>query len=194
VQLLAPDPNDDNPIQVPFGCFDDMHHRLGPDDYVLGFTRVYAYDTSTNTNPIITNIDVDGQLQDPGKAVVTTTACTASRRADCPSVHIGPVVPATSWECNTEVVDKNMQSCASGIKTPGPGLGEEIWVDFYSSFGSFSNSARILYDPSTGSIGGPGTTDTKFEPPSQPGSGFIWIVVHDDRGGAVWSTVSVTVH
>jgi hypothetical protein len=52
---------------------------------------------------------------------------------------------------------------------------------------------RLLYDPATGSLGTPGDTDDKYTPPGTPGDGFIWIVVHDNRGGASWATIPVHV-
>ncbi len=87
---------------------------------------------------------------------------------------IGPVVPLSSWEL------------------AGGGTHEEIWADYYSTFGSFNSTTRLLYDPTTGAIAVP---DTTFQPPvGQPADqldGTIWIVVHDNRGGATWVTVPV---
>jgi hypothetical protein len=96
---------------------------------------------------------------------------------------VGPVVPASSWELNPDVQDSS-----------GATEHEEIWADFYSSFGSFTDTARLLYDPKTGSLGGPDTTDTSFLPPNEEGSGFLWFVVHDNRGGVAWETIPVTVN
>jgi hypothetical protein len=75
----------------------------------------------------------------------------------------------------------------------GNPLNEEIWADYYTTFGSFSGDTGLLYDATHGSIGDAGTTDNQWTPPSTPGTGFIWIVVHDDRGGASWVTIPVTV-
>jgi hypothetical protein len=181
VELLPRDPNNENPVQIPFGCFDQAHHQLGPDDYVIGFTRVYAFDHVTNANPVIDHVDVAGKAVDLAQGF-TTAHCTASRRANCPQVRIGPVVPADSWEVNPEIRDAD-----------GMVLHEEIWADFYSTFGQFNDSARLLYDASKGAHGGPDQTDGTFLPPDSPGDGFIWIVVHDNRGGAAWVTVPVHV-
>ena len=181
IELLPLDPHDDNPVQIPFGCFDQAHHLLGPDDYVFGFTRVYALDTVTNANPVIDHIDVEGKTVDLAQGF-TTPPCTASKSANCAKVHIGPVVPKDSWELNPEINDAH-----------GQPLHEQIWADFYSTFGQFDNSARLLYDPATGSLGGPDKTDGAFVPPPVAGDGTIWIVVHDNRGGAAWAAVPVHV-
>ncbi len=68
IELLPYDPNGGNPQQIPIGCFDSNHNQLGPDDFVFGFTRVYAYaeaDQLTEMNPVIKGVDVgerDGGL------------------------------------------------------------------------------------------------------------------------------------
>jgi hypothetical protein len=124
---------------------------------------------------------VDPTTHVPVTQPVTATRCTAARRADCPKVHFGPIVPASSWELNPEERDAN-----------GNPLHEEIWADFYSTFGQVNDSARLLYDAVNGSIGGPDVTDNEFLPPDTTGDGFLWIVVHDSRGGAQW--VQIPVH
>jgi hypothetical protein len=179
LEPLALDPSNDDPIQVPIGCFDSAGRQLGPDDYVIGFTRVYAYDTLRNANPVIDHVDVEGQPLDLVQGF-TTPHCQGS---NCARVHIGPVVPPDSWELNPELQDAN-----------GSTLHEEIWADFYSTFGQFNNSARLLYDAAKGSLGGPASTNNEFLPPDRPGDGWIWIVVHDSRGGASWVKVPVHVN
>jgi hypothetical protein len=196
IKVLAP--NGDNPQQVPIGCFDDAGTQLGPDDSVFGFTRIYAFDPDAgpgggpviNANPVITSVDVAGSplavMPDPiypdaGETYTTPTFTTPHCAAGCPQVSMGPVVPSSSWEV-TQQVDMN-----------GNPEHEEIWTDVYSTFGQFSSSASLLYDATKGSIGAPSVTDVQFTPPNDPGTGFIWMVVHDDRGGAAWVTIPVVV-
>jgi hypothetical protein len=189
IELVAFDGN--NPQQPPIGCFDAQHNALGPDDWVFGFTRVFAYDNFTNANPVISRVDEGpgkgfvpgafaGGMQNDFPAgsldgVLDVPRCSGS----CPKVPIGPVVPPSSQEDQPQL----------GAGAPR----EEIWVDFYSTLGTFDSDTRLLYDPMIGSIGGPTVTDDNFVPPSDPGDGFIWMVVHDDRGGASWVTVPVHV-
>lgn len=191
------DPSNQNPQAVPVGCFDAQGNPLGPDDWVLGYTRVYAYDSLTNENPVISYVDVNGQKLaltqgdgpqiyeapacDSGAGCLSMSPCTSSDQSQC-QVKIGPVVPSTSWEVNPEQTD-----------VKGNPLHEEIWADFYSSIGQVQYSARLLYDPSTGSIGGPDKTDDNFQPPGSPSEGYIWIVVHDNRSGAAWVTIPVSI-
>jgi hypothetical protein len=197
LELLPPDPSSDNPQRVPLACFDASENQLGPDDWVLGFTRVYAFAPDaaangvpiTNANPIVSSIDIAGSPSavtlEPNTTQYTTqplvvTHCAAGG-PPCRDVSIGPVVPGSSWEL-TQQIDAN-----------GNPQHEEIWADFYSNLGQLSAGTTLLYDATQGSVGGPSVTDLQFTPPASPGSGFLWIVVHDNRGGASWVTVPVDV-
>jgi hypothetical protein len=195
VELVPIDPGNINPQALPIGCFDANHNRLGPGEYVFGFTRVYAYSdpTVTNANPVVDQVDIKDKLQDQKMSVESapggyTTAgfrtghCTADRREKCPHINIGPEVPASSWEINPEDIDQN-----------GKVRHEQIWADYFTTFGGFTSDARLLYDATVGSPGDASKTDTEFLPPYETGSGFIWIVVHDNRGGAAWVTIPVQI-
>jgi hypothetical protein len=176
-------PLDPNNVQSPpIGCFDAQNTQLSATDYVIGFTRVYAYTALTNANPVIQSVDLDGTAlaiaANTMTPVLDVTHCTGK----CVTTHIGPVVPASSQQPDPASHDAQ-----------GNMLKEQIWAEFFSTIGSFSDDVRLLYDPSTGSLGPPSDTDDTYTPPSDPGDGFIWIVVHDNRGGASWATVPVHV-
>jgi hypothetical protein len=176
-------PLDPNNIQSPpIGCFDAQHTQLSAPDYVFGFTRVYAYATLTNANPVIQSVDLDGTAlslaADTTVPVLDVTHCTGK----CKTNRIGPVVPASSQEPDPASHDAQ-----------GNELKEQIWAEYFSTIGTFSDDVRLLYDPSAGSLGAPSDTDDTYTPPSEPGDGFLWIVVHDNRGGASWATVPVHV-
>jgi hypothetical protein len=193
LELVPVDPSNGNPQTIPIGCFDQNHQPLGADDWVFGFTRVYAYPADsgvTNANPVIQDVYVEGQSRGlmPGPAqsyvakTLTSSRCTTSNQNDCPHVHIGPDVPASSQESYT---------------LNGNSTREEIWADFYTTFGKLENAARLLYDVGKGSTGDPSVIDSvtnnQWLPPSDPGDGFIWIIVRDNRGGASWVTIPVHV-
>ena len=180
LELVPPDPG--NVQSPPVGCFDAQHKQLGPNDYVFGFTRVYAYDLLKNPqlengNPVIQSIDSTVPV-DPATGGITVPRCGAT----CKTVHIGPVVPPSSQELDPAQHDLQ-----------GNVLHEQIWAEFFSTFGSFADDVHLLYDPVTGSVGGPSETDDEFTPPGEAGDGLLWIVVHDNRGGATWATVPVHV-
>jgi hypothetical protein len=198
LQLL---PLSGNPQSPPLGCADSSGHLLDPSNYVFGYTRVYAYlpdagIDGVNTNPVIDCVDVRGSgAPIDGGAPSTTCAgsfplegvapsmtiptvhipACATGQSSCPHIDIGPHVTGASWE------------------PAGNGLHEEIWVDYYSSFGGFTHNSKLLYDPMIGSLGPPSTTDTEFDSPAPPSAsdGFVWMVVHDNRGGTAWVTIPI---
>jgi hypothetical protein len=177
LKLLAIDPNSANPQAIPVGCFDDNNQQLGADDFVFGFTRLYAYDMPTETNPTITAVDVGGTLLGVDGGVTTAPfvapLCTNSVSDTCQQKHpIGPVVPASEPS------------------------GKQVWVDFFSTIGKFTSNARLLYGPMV-DLKIPGDTDDNFLPPSDltnaPADNYIWMVVHDDQGGADWVKVALQI-
>jgi hypothetical protein len=46
--------------QFPVACYSKSGKQLGAEDFVVGYTAVYAYDTITNANPLVTGFSVDG--------------------------------------------------------------------------------------------------------------------------------------
>ncbi len=120
------------PQQVPIGCFDDQGNALGPDQYVIGFTRVYVYETKTNANPVIDGFFFNGGEKPVGDAgggipspiSVQMPACSGD---NCNGVPIDMDVPQSSW-------------------APNPKM---IWVDYYAT-GNLGASARLLYDQVAG--------------------------------------------
>jgi hypothetical protein len=176
LELVPFDPNSQDPQQIPIGCFDSQHNRLGADDFVFGFTRVYAEDDPKEVNPVITQVDLGGGKQLAIDGGTTTTALTTSAcegDADtCGHQSIGPVVPRS------------------------PPDSKQVWADYYATAGTFKSTARLLYDPMQ-TLTIPSGTDNEYIPPGsdtkRPAKNFVWIVVHDDQGGADWVTVPLQI-
>jgi hypothetical protein len=169
--------------QIPIACVDSSGNALGPDDYVIGFTRVYVYDAVTNHNPEIDGVVFNGAETKtgvvgtalPNPVDVQFPACVGS----CPSVTLTVDVPQSSWEVDPLNKDSN-----------GNPLHESLWVDYYNLQGGVDSEARLLYDSTAGQITGKGST-VNYTPPSS-GSDTIWAVVHDSRDGVSWLQVNVT--
>jgi hypothetical protein len=175
IELLPYDPG--NPQQIPIGCFDANHNQLGPDDFVFGFTRVYVYDKPTEENPRIQWVDTGNSSHeaDAGLAVDAGVSapygvplCGTADGGGCPENAIGPFVPRSKPDS------------------------KQVWADFYSTIGTFNSTARLLYDPAA-KLSIPSDTDNRYIAPNHlddpKKSNFVWIVVHDDQGGADWVTV-----
>jgi hypothetical protein len=176
IELVPFDPNSQDPQQIPVGCFDSNHTQLGADDFVFGFTRVYAEDDPKAVNPVITQVDLGGGNHldvDGGSTTDALAVSPCGGDADtCPHQTIGPVVP------------------------PSLPNNKQVWADYYATTGTFKSTARLLYDPmATLSI--PSGTDNEYIEPNvdtkAPAKNFVWIVVHDDQGGADWVTVPLQI-
>jgi hypothetical protein len=176
--------------QLPLGCFDKNGNQLDADSYVVGYATIYAYDTLTNANPVISHfvyqgVDMDGgfvgdsSVEDVGSfgdAGVVLPPCTEAK--GCPGYTFDITVPSSSWELDPQDV------------VNGQTLHEQIWVDYYWTAGSFSDDSRLDYDPTVGLVGG--TAVTLTAPPS-PTAATFWAVAHDNRGGVAWDIVPYTV-
>lgn len=171
---FAPRDASGGPQQVPILCTDQDGQKLSPQDYVIGISRVYAYAEKTNENPVIEKVTLNGADVDL-TAGITLDRCTTEKSADCPDVTVDVRVPDTSWEVNV----------SSGASTR-----EQIWAAYYTDRGDLENDARLLFDPGSGRIDDSGV---KFRPFKDPGDGSIWVVVHDNRGGAAWTVIPVHV-
>lgn len=51
--------------QFPLGCYSKSGEQLGADDFIVGYTGVYAYENITNTNPTVKGFSVDGKTITP---------------------------------------------------------------------------------------------------------------------------------
>jgi hypothetical protein len=180
VELIERDPG--NPQAVPFGCFDAAKNRLGPDDYVIGFSRIYGYDTRTNANPEITEAHQEGAKIDLHDGIIvdhctskpkdTTGAAATAAEMACPKIKLDIVVPESSQEPNE-----------SDHGPDGSIRKEQIWAAYYTTLGKLGSDARLLYDAVSGKVPG---SENDYQAPMEAGEGKIWIVVHDNRGGANW--------
>ena len=155
-------------------CTDDVGKELSPDDWVFAFTRVYAYDTLVNTNPVITNVTLDGAPVNPTDGI-TVMPCTGSRSGpnpSCKTYKLGAEVPDTSWE-------------------PSLDHHEAVFSTFYYTepVGDFDSDGRLLFDATMGRIDDHAVT---LIPKATAGEGKIWVIVQDSRGGAAW--VELPVH
>jgi hypothetical protein len=164
-------PSGDSRTSLPLGCFDDDGNQLGPSEYVVGFTRVYARTTVQNANPTIDGLTFQGEPVDL-TAGITVDVCGASDRINCADQKVDISVPPDSQEPNPD--DKDSQ---------GNPRQEQVWVDYYATVGDFEGEIRLLYDPVRGKIE---PTDTNYHGPDRPGDGTMFAVVHDNRGGATW--------
>jgi hypothetical protein len=167
-----------SPEAVPFGCFDGTGRRLGPDDFVFAYTRLFVFDDRTNQNPEIGGITFGGQPVDLNLGITvdhcpTPSGYGAGAKSTCPTLPIDVVVPESSQEPDP---------------SRGGELGKEaIWVDYYLTGGKIKDDVRIVYDAHLGRV----RSEDDYEAPADEGDATVWAVVHDDRGGVNWVEMKV---
>ncbi len=176
VEIVPLDPTNPDPEQIPFGCFNAQHQQVSADDYVIGYTEVFAYTSLTNDNPIISSFSFAGNTVYLDAGVTQPVFFPHCAAKKCPNEYAITGIPDASWELDPQ------------DSTDGGPLHEQIWVDYYSTIGSLSDEAILVFDPSLGRI---------TKPPEQENvqgvttrqHGTLWAVAHDNRGGAAWITV-----
>ena len=166
------------PQAVPLACVDEAGTPLGPDDYVIGFTRVFAYENRKNANPIIDHLVFNGATVDVSQGV-TVAPCSAGDAEDCPEQKVDVVMKAGSQELNSN------EKAADGIP-----LKEVVWATYYTSAGRFDSDARLLFDAREGEVT---SRENKYRAKSDAKSGSMWVVVKDNRGGTDWFTIPLNV-
>lgn len=170
VRIAALDPTAGQQ-QMPLECVDESGNALPASDYVVGFTRVYSYRDRRNQNPTISRVLYQGQPVDLATGI-TVPVCTKGRRLECDTVEVDIDSPPETQEEKT------------GEIVPGRGVPrEQVYAQYYSTTGLFTQDARLLYDTGSGLV-----TDRAADliPPGAPGLGRIYVVVKDDRGGTDW--------
>jgi len=172
IESLAPTTEQES---VPFGCFDDNHVQLGPDDWVFAYATVFAFAKQKNQNPTIDGLTYRGQPVDID-AGITVDHCTDAKLDSCPTEDLDAIVPDSAQEPNPRNLSIN-----------GDVLKEQVYVSYYVSAGKLDSPSKLLFDPRNGRI----TTKTadQLYAPQQVGDYRLWAVIHDDRGGANWLEV-----
>lgn len=172
-------PSGTSPQAVPFACFDENRQRLGADDFVFAFSRIFVFADRGNQNPVIDGLTFDGQPVDVN-AGISIDHCTdpkaGTKSSKCPTTPIDVVVPPASQEHDPSVSDGSAR--------------ESVWVDYYLTGGKVKNELRLLYDVQIGKV--PNSADD-LEAPGAPGEHTLWAVVHDNRGGVNWIQVPMHV-
>jgi hypothetical protein len=181
IEIVPVDPSA-GPQGVPLACFDEAHNRLPPSDYVIGFTRVYAYASRANKNPVIDGVTLDGApialaapAGDPGGTYGIT-------HAPCPTdceTKLDVQVPESSYELSEGDIDPDGQT-----------RHEQIWVDYYATDGKLDGDARLLWDPTRGKVTG---AEEPYHFPDAPAEGSLFVVVHDNRDGVSWLQIPLHV-
>lgn len=182
-------PRPDITDRVPLECVDPATGAaLGRRDFVSGFTTLYTYEDAKNDNPILSGIRFAGlELRDV--ACETDADCqgledfaTAGLAAACGTERrcVPLVSPCAGEDCPKFLVDPLIDQ-ASAEPMPNEAANEIVWTNFFSSAGRFDTGTQLVNDAATGFIEEHGSY---FHPPEEAvGEVWLWVTVHDQRGG-----------
>ncbi|HKQ68987.1 MAG TPA: hypothetical protein VJT73_06600 [Polyangiaceae bacterium] len=158
--------------EPPIGCVDG-DKKLGPGDFVTGYTSIYVYRERRNANPILDDLKLNG---------ISLKGSTALDEKDLPKVP-----RCKGGDCGLDievnVSEESAEPDPSAKNPDGRPLQEQIWAAYYTTSGGFKSSLRLVNDATTGRNT---QQSTKYDVPSEPGPVRIWSVVHDNRGGVAW--------
>jgi hypothetical protein len=183
----------------PVECLDKDGNRLGTEDFVVGYSAVYAYDKLTNNNPRISGFEVGGdrlprdqycvgsdcEVTEPDpkrkceKADPRVQACADEDSDDCPKLSIRPLIDPRSVELD-------------GVLTVSQGadVDEQMWLNYHSDRGKFTFDLSLVNDAQSGFKR---DIETEFVAPEAKGPTQVWTVVRDNRGGAEWARFQICV-
>jgi hypothetical protein len=108
-------------------------------------------------------------------AGITVTACTPTRKHQCPK----PVL-------EVNLTDGSQEPNPLDLNDDGSMKGETITAAFFSTLVKPNRDTSRLYDE-TGQVPGSGVVLSATE----TGDSVLWIVVRDSRDGATWMSVNV---
>jgi len=165
------------PGEPPLGCFDAGGRRLGREDFVFAFARVYAYADLRNDNPSIGALTLDGVTVDERVGMVRDR-CTANADQDCAKSYLDVIT------------DFHVQEEDPAASTPGLTFREQVWVSYFLTGGRLEDDISILYDSRDGKIPKSRNALTTRSP---GGRYLLYAVLHDNRGGASWKSYSLEI-
>lgn len=184
---------------------------LGSDDFIVGYTAVYAFENQAvqNTNPKLLGLTLEQtefkpRSEDAASPLCIGTECVSNAAPlaidcnldenksrcfpacpddggdNCPDIHVKPLLDASSAESDD----------VSALYY-GRNFSEQMWINYYADAGKFSSEARLLNDAQHRWNDDHGS---KFRAPKTPGTVTLWAVVHDNRGGTDWASLSLGIY
>jgi hypothetical protein len=190
----------DATMGFPLTCLDPQTGKeRGPDNFMVSYSNVYAYETLINKNPVINGVKLGGTKVDRAALCIGDTCEPYADACDNPSAPRVPrckednadacdtikVLPVLSEKENSEV-DVVSTNAGRG----GGDLLEQMWIRYYADRGSIRTEVKRLQDATEGWFDEHGT---EWVVPRNSGSAIIWSVAYDNRGGVDWVRLGVCV-
>lgn len=170
--------------EFPLECLDDGGNKLGPEDFVIGYTQVYSFaDERPNFNPPMGGIALDDvalpENLDDGPVVERCDVSEADRKVSGCGTD-DPTEVCNTYEIKALIGDV-AEIDAQEVDVEGNPLQEIIWVSYFVDGGDVSPSLALVNDATKGYQD---EFQTEWIPPDEPGVYNIWAVARDQRGGS----------
>ena len=180
---------------LPFGCFSrETGEQLTQDDFIAGYTAVYAYDDLTHENPSITGFESAPPLANPDDQPDWTPLT-----PDCIGVECVSEEPEAEPACDDPAEDDSCPAYPISpiITRPPPETGGrtvagnyQVWIAYLSDRATFTQELTLAQDENIGWLE---DYSTEFRAPAETGLTYIWAVVRDSLGGQNWVRIRVLV-
>jgi hypothetical protein len=196
---LVPFRGERSPVGIPVDCVDDVTGRsVGASRFVSGYVTVRAALEARNQNPALQGVRVDGRTPshascdasspcgegetcgDTGRCLPTVAPCTKGAVEDCPRIRVTPVIDERSYELDE----------TAGLVPAPP---EALWIAYFTSAGQLDGDARMVVDPSSGRASASDVDGQWQIQPGFHGEARVFVVAHDNRGGAAYLSEDVWV-
>jgi len=200
---------------IPIECLDPMTGKpLGADDFVAGYTAVYAFKGFSNKNPVVTGFEFNGQPL-PSDQVCLSASDTMDPPTDsCLKIDGSTMPNPDDIDCSDPNETRCVPTCADdgdskchgyplkptlaqadnqeedsvSAQLLGRHVTEQMWIDYYTDGGGFKSAVRLLNDATNGWNDNYGTD---FYAPKAAKVSRIWALAHDNRGGVAWAGISI---
>ena len=154
---------------LPFSCKETGTGRVfALDEYVVGLKRIQVRGTDRNQNPQIEQVSFDG-AEWPEAEVKQVIAC------DTDNNDYKPCADDTKHKIGARPTAASVES---GRTEFGVDFTEQVIIEYYATEGVFENEIKIAAEPETGWAARKAASGKDLT---------LWMVVHDDRGGATWA-------
>jgi hypothetical protein len=170
----------------PIACFDSSdkatRRRLSADSFVPGYLPVYAFeDQRTNTNPIVSDLTLDGEPV-ADEFIVERCPSTEEERRAVGCFAGAPYAGCKGYEIDVDVPEDIAEEDPDATLSDGTQIFEAVWVSYLVDGGDLTEGGVRLISGTTEGY----KDDHKaiWMPPSEPGLYTIWAVVRDTRGGS----------
>jgi hypothetical protein len=153
---------------LPFSCKEVGTGRtLALDEYIVGLKRIQVRQTERNQNPVIERVTFDGADWPEGE-IKTVTPC------DTDGNDYKPCADGSKHKISAR---PSAASTESGTTEFGVAFTEQVVIEYYATDGVFEYEVKIASSPETGWAARKAASGKDLS---------LWMVVHDDRGGATW--------